>query len=260
MYVVARGGDTASGPCSSAPHAASYALAPSTPTGQLCSLGRGATIPSVALPDFLLDQLSRPTGRFAPLTALLLNTVNARTILAGISALELRPGQRVVEIGFGGGLSLPLLLRAVGEHGHVFATETSKELLGRARRRLIVARLRGRLRVEQAVIEALPLGDGSYDAAISLNTIPFWTDLDVAMRELARVVGKDGRIVLGVGDPDAMIREGFAARGFRVVVPERLGERFANYEFELVDLRRTGNGTALLVGRRLDRALRREVS
>jgi len=206
----------------------------------------------VPLPSFLLDQLGRPSGRLAPLTAMLLNGVNARTILAGVSALDLRPGQRVVEVGFGGGLSLPLLLRAVGEHGHVFAIETSKEMLVRARRRLIVQRLQGRLRLEHAHIESLPLGDGSFDAALSLNTIPFWTDLDQGMRELARVLAVGGRLVLGVADPDQMREQGFASKGYRFVVPERLGERFGRYGLELLEIRRTLDGTALLVGRRLD--------
>lgn len=190
------------------------------------------------------------------MTALLLNGINARTILAGISALELRPGQRVVEVGFGGGLSLPFLLRGIGEHGQVFATETSKAMLDRARRRFIVQRLQGRLRVEHAVVESLPLGDGSFDAALSLNTIPFWTDVDAGMRELARVLAVGGRLVLGVPDPDEVRRGGFAERGFRVVVPERLGDRFGRYGLELLEIRRTTDGTALLVGchmPRLDR-------
>jgi len=93
--------------------------------GSWREVARRNSIASVPLPAFLLDQLSRPSGRLAPVTALLLNSVNARTILAGVSALELRPGQRVVEVGFGGGLSLPFLLRAIGQHGQVFATDAT---------------------------------------------------------------------------------------------------------------------------------------
>lgn len=206
----------------------------------------------MAFPGFVIDQLSRPHGLLAPLTAALLNGVNARTILAGVSALDLSPGQRVVEVGFGGGLSLPLLLRAVGSAGQVFALDPSDEMLVRARRRFIVQRFQGRLRLERAVIESMPLGDASFDAALSLNTIPFWTDVDAAMRELARVLVPGGRLVLGIASPEMMTSGGFASRGHRVVIPERLGERLPRYGFELLEQRATSDGAALLVAERID--------
>lgn len=204
------------------------------------------------LPSFVLDQLSRPHGRLAPVTALVLNGINLRTILAGVSALELASGQRVVEIGFGGGLSLPLMLRAVGEHGQVFAIEASHDMLARARRRYIIPRLQGRLRLEHARIEQLPLGDEMFDAALSLNTITFWTDVDAGMRELSRVLAPGGRLVLGIAAPDEVLAGGFAARGFRVVHPERLVELLPRYGLEHVEQRRTPDGTHLLIARRND--------
>lgn len=204
------------------------------------------------LPTFVLEQLSRPRGKLAPLTAALLNTVNARTIVAGVSALELQSGQRAADVGFGGGLSIPLLLRAVGPTGQLFALETSEEMLARARRRFIVPRMRGRLRIERAVVESLPLGDDCFDAVMSLNTIMFWTDVGKGLRELARILIPGGRLVLGLPDPTEVQNMGFAAQGHRVVVPERLSERLHLYGFEPLELRQTPDGTTLLVATRLD--------
>lgn len=206
------------------------------------------------LPTFVLEQLSRPRGKLAPITAALLNAVNARTIVAGVSALELQPGQRAAEVGFGGGLSIPLLLRALGPSGQLFALETSEEMLARARRRFIVPRMRGRLRIERAVVESLPLGDDSFDAVMSLNTIMFWTDVGKGLRELARILMPGGRLVLGLPNPAEVQSMGFAAQGHRVVVPERLSERLHRYGFEPLELRRTPDGTTLVVSTRLDEA------
>ena len=204
------------------------------------------------LPTFVLEQLSQPRGKLAPLTAALLNTVNARTIVAGVSALELQPGQRAADVGFGGGLSIPLLLRAVGPTGQLFAIETSEEMLARARRRFIVPRMRGRLRIERAVVESLPLGDDCFDAAMSLNTIMFWTDVAKGLRELARILMPGGRLVLGLPDPEHVRSVGLAAQGHRVVVPERLSERLHLYGFEPLELRQTPDGTTLLVATRIN--------
>lgn len=41
-------------------------------------------------------------------------------------------------------------------------------------------------------------------------------DLDCAFGELARVTRKDGRVVVGIGEPDAMSRLPFTAHGFQL--------------------------------------------
>jgi SAM-dependent methyltransferase len=62
----------------------------------------------------------------------------------------------------------------------------------------------------------LPLDDRSLDAAISVNTVYFVSDLDAACAEIARVLRPAGRAVLGIGDPDAMARLPFTAYGFEL--------------------------------------------
>jgi SAM-dependent methyltransferase len=65
-------------------------------------------------------------------------------------------------------------------------------------------------------LTALPLEDNSLDAAITVNTVYFVSDLDAVCTELARVLRPGARAVLGVGDPEAMARLPFTAYGFKI--------------------------------------------
>ncbi|MDQ3481178.1 MAG: class I SAM-dependent methyltransferase [Actinomycetota bacterium] len=162
----------------------------------------------------LARQLGRPDGMRGRFVARGLNRGNRGTVTAAVDATGVGSGQTAADIGFGGGVGLPLLLVRVLPGGHVHGVDLSDTMLDRAKRRYRKETLAGSLTLHAGSITALPLSDESLDAAITVNTIYFVADLDQAFTELARVLRPSGRVVVGLGDPAVMAKLPFTAHGF----------------------------------------------
>ena len=203
----------------------------------------------------LARQLGGPEGVRGRVVVRQLNRRNRPAVAAAVQAAALSPGEVAADIGFGGGVGLPMLLDAVGPAGHVHGVEMSRTMLDRAGRLHRDALSAGRLSLHQGVLGALPLEDASVDGLITTNTLYFVDDVDTAFRELTRVLRPSGRAVVGIGDPDAMADMPVTAHGFRL---RRVEDVAAGMAAAGLDVRREqlaqGRWTFhLLVGSRLAR-------
>jgi len=167
----------------------------------------------------LARQLAHPQGVRGRLVGAMLNRANRTAVTAAVKALPLTDGDTVADLGFGGGIGLELLLRHVGTSGHVDGVDVSATMLRHAARRFRRDVATGRLALHAASMTHLPLATDSLDGAISLNTIYFIRDLDLAFVELARVIKCSGRVVIGLGDPDAMTGTPLTQHNFRLRPP-----------------------------------------
>ncbi|HET9557213.1 MAG TPA: methyltransferase domain-containing protein, partial [Actinomycetota bacterium] len=108
-------------------------------------------------------------------------------------ALRAGPGDRVLDVGCGPGFYLAELVGQVGPTGSVTGVDASPQTLELARRRT-----EGRDNVELHLADAtaLPVPDGAFDAALSVQVLEYVTDLDAALAELHRAVAPGGRVVI----------------------------------------------------------------
>jgi demethylmenaquinone methyltransferase/2-methoxy-6-polyprenyl-1,4-benzoquinol methylase len=112
---------------------------------------------------------------------------------AMVSAIEAVPTDRVLDVATGTGLVAAELVRRYG--CSVVGVDQSKDMLGRARRRLArQPRLAGGVELVEGEAEALPFADGEFDAVTVGYLLRYVDDPAVTIRELARVVKPGGRV------------------------------------------------------------------
>jgi arsenite methyltransferase len=110
---------------------------------------------------------------------------------------ELREGERVLDLGSGGGIDVLLSARRVGPTGFVYGVDMTDEMLDLARGNAAKA---GASNVEflKGLIEDIPLADSSVDVVISNCVINLSIDKPKVIKEMYRVLVPGGRI--GISD------------------------------------------------------------
>jgi ubiquinone/menaquinone biosynthesis C-methylase UbiE len=129
-------------------------------------------------------------------------------------ALDVRPGQRVLDVAAGNGNAS---LAAARRWCDVVATDYVPALLDRARERAVAERLS--IEFREADAEALPFPDASFDAVVSTFGVMFTPDQDRAARELVRVCKQGGKIGLANWTPEGFIGQLFKTIGKHMPPP-----------------------------------------
>jgi len=142
------------------------------------------------------------TSRHVERTYMTSDVVEQRRLT--IEALDLQPGEDVLDIGAGPGFLACEMAAVVGESGSVQGIDPSASMLAIAAER---ERAPGSAPIEfrEGDALAMPFDDGAFDAAVSTQVYEYVADMPAALAEARRVLRPGGRLLVLDTDWDSIV-------------------------------------------------------
>lgn len=147
-------------------------------------------------PDFIARQARCPTGLLGQLLGRVMSVETAPENKLALELLELKPGDHILEVGFGHGRTLERAARAAPE-GFVAGVDGSERMVRMASQRNRRSIEHGRVELKLADSSRIPYPDRRFDKVYSVHTLYFWSDPKEHLREIHRVMKEGARFVLG---------------------------------------------------------------
>jgi len=145
-----------------------------------------------------------------------------------LEKLNLKPNDYILEIGFGGGALLEMIL--LKEKGIKLAgLDLSQEMISAAQRRLGTE-----LDLKQGDVEKIPYPNNHFTKICSVNTLYFWKNPNLALKECHRVLKPDGLLVICFNSKEDLTQWPAHRHGFQLYTIEEATRLFENAGFHQV--------------------------
>jgi SAM-dependent methyltransferase len=186
-------------------------------------------------PEFVARQGRRPEGWFGQLLALFMAWETRRENDAALRLLDIRPGDRVLEIGFGHGRSIAAAAKLT-RGGLVTGVDFSPAMVRMARRRNRRGVIAGLVDLREADSTRLPFNNATFEKAYSVHTLYFWAAPIAHLQEARRVLKAGGRFVLGFRPEDEQARRHFPASVYTFRPADQTRQMLMAAGFRSVDI------------------------
>lgn len=145
----------------------------------------------------IVEQFGRPSGPLGLVVGLImrLRPSNRLRNQRTVELLDIRPDDRVLEVGFGPGLAVERAAE-LASAGTVVGVDHSEAMLRLASRRNAEAIRAGRVELLLGSASALPRFDGPFDKVLAVNVFMFWKDPVAVLTGLSQVMKPGGVIAI----------------------------------------------------------------
>ena len=138
-----------------------------------------------------------------------------------VSLLEIKPTDRVLEIGFGAGKGIELIA-AQATTGYIAGIDLSSTMVQIASRRNAQAIKAERVELMYGDVMAIPFAEGQFDKILSIHTFYFWPDVLQGLTEIFRVLKPGGRLVLTLATGKMGASEGGGLARYQAILAEKV--------------------------------------
>ena len=153
--------------------------------------------PKVPSSRFLHRMFAHPSGFLGHLGGWIMGLSNQDIAQWTLEALDVQPGDRVLEIGFGPGEAVHQLAQTIPDI-QLYGVDASSLMVTKARKLNRSRILSGNIDLRQGTVETLPYPENSFNKVFSINSMPFWEHPVPGLREIRRVLSPDGNFVVTV--------------------------------------------------------------
>jgi trans-aconitate methyltransferase len=167
--------------------------------GACDSIVAHAALREAAMNPLLVRQFGNPEGVLGSLAGFVMahRPSNRERNAWVVSLLDLRPGDRVLEVGFGPGYALSLVAREL-PGGSIVGIDRSAVMVAQASRRNRDAIAAGRMHLVRGDVGALASRGLRFDKIFAVNSIAFWDDREACLSRLRDALVPRGTIALAV--------------------------------------------------------------
>nr|WIF20042.1 DisF427 [Sorangium cellulosum] len=168
------------------------------------------------LAKLMLSQARNPRGLGGKITSFFMNKGNQDVNDLTLEFLDVQPHHHVLDLGFGGGLTFPILLDKL-KGGKLYGLEMSRTMVEQAAKKYARNIDDGKLEVKEGVVDRMGFSDGQFDRILTVNTVYFWPNLGTGFKEIARVLKPGGKVGLGYRSKQTVLSLGYEKHGVNAI-------------------------------------------
>jgi ubiquinone/menaquinone biosynthesis C-methylase UbiE len=143
----------------------------------------------------LIEQAKNPDGIVGSFMLRIMNTAHTGMNKWALAYTKIEEDSIVLDVGCGGGKTIQLLSH-INKNGRIYGIDYSEQAVKDSIRANKIDVATGKVNIQQASVTDIPFQEDFFDIITAFQTHYFWPDLETSIKEVFRVLKKDGSFLI----------------------------------------------------------------